>query len=422
MYPWMLWYRVGTSVEPWIAAWPRRAITPPPARLERPHQVVERGAGALRDQVFGDGTRGLRPALIGPGRVVVSTLEPIVRPERRLGKLHHSRKDAVQILGVLEVVADDRRGVGVVDRELLEEGVRVPPLAVDDVVDQAAEEGDVRARADRDVQIGDRAGAGEAGIDVDQLRAVELGLHGPAERHRMALRHVRAHDDEAIGVLEIARIQGRRAATEPCPQTGDARAVSYPGLIFDGDDPEPAPELLAYVVELVVERRATEPEHRGAHVHELPVRELLDERLVAGLLDQLGHAVHGPLELDDFPILRAGFAVQDLGRPVRVEVELVDRRALGAEGALVVRAARIAFDVDDLAVDGVDEGRTPDRAERANARRRLGVLDAQLLRPRHGRCQRHAEPDEPADRGPRSSAGRKLQEIPPTDLHGILPA
>jgi len=32
MYPWMLWYRVGTSVEPWIAAWPRSAITPAPGR------------------------------------------------------------------------------------------------------------------------------------------------------------------------------------------------------------------------------------------------------------------------------------------------------------------------------------------------------------------------------------------------------
>src|SRR2546430_11037862 len=40
--------------------------------------------------------------------------------------------------------------------------------------------------------------------------------------------------------------------------------------------------------------RATEREQRGAHVHELPVGKLLDERLVAGLLDQLGHAVHGP--------------------------------------------------------------------------------------------------------------------------------
>src|SRR5258707_9937234 len=90
--------------------------------------------------------------------------------------------------------------------------------------------------------------------------------------------------------------------------------------------------------------------------------------------------------------------------------------------SLVVRAARIAFDVDDLAVDRVDQRRASDRAKRANARRRLGVLDAQLLRARRGRGERHAEPDEPADRCPRATAGRELQEITPTDLHGILPA
>src|SRR2546427_1521223 len=172
-------------------------------RLERPHQVVERRARALRDQVLRDRPRSLRPALIRPGRVVVPTLEPVVRPERGLGELHDAREHAVQVLGVLEVVADDVRGVGVVDGELLEEGVRVPPLRVDDVIDQTAEERDVRAGADRDVQVRHRAGAGEAGVDVDQLRAVELRLHGPAERHRVALRHVRTHDHEAVGVSRL---------------------------------------------------------------------------------------------------------------------------------------------------------------------------------------------------------------------------
>src|SRR5207248_512049 len=105
------------------------------------------------------------------------------------------------------------------------------------------------------------------------------------------------------------RIESRGATTEPCPQTGDARAVSYPGLILDGDDPEPAPELLAYVVELVVQGRAAEREDGRCHVDELPVGKLLDERLVAGLLDQLGHAVHGPLELHDLPVSGPRFAV-----------------------------------------------------------------------------------------------------------------
>src|SRR5213595_1183299 len=51
--------------------------------------VVERGPGALCDQVLRDRARSLRPALICPGRVVVPALESVVRPERRLGELHH---------------------------------------------------------------------------------------------------------------------------------------------------------------------------------------------------------------------------------------------------------------------------------------------------------------------------------------------
>jgi hypothetical protein len=49
---------------------------------------------------------------------------------------------------------------------------------------------------------------------------------------------------------------------------------------------------------------------------------------------------------------------------VRVDVELVDPRALGTECPLAVGPASIAFDVDDLAVDGVHERRAPDGAVR----------------------------------------------------------
>ena len=72
----------------------------------------------------------------------------------------------------------------------------------------------------------------------------------------MVLRHVRAHDDDAVGVCHAPGVEGRRAAAESCPQTGDARAVSYPRLVLDRHDAEPAQELLAQVVELDLERRA----------------------------------------------------------------------------------------------------------------------------------------------------------------------
>ena len=101
-------------------------------------------------------------------------------------------------------------------------------------------------------------------------------------------------------------IEGRRAAAESCPQTGDARAVSYPRLVLDGDDAEPAHELLADVVPLDVEGGAAQREDRRRHVDELAVGKLLDERLVAGLLHQLGDPVHGAFEVPHLPVGRPG--------------------------------------------------------------------------------------------------------------------
>ena len=58
----------------------------------------------------------------------------------------------VEVLGVAEVLAQDRRRVGVGDDVLVE------LLRSEHVVDHAAEEGDVAAGAQRDVDVGDRAG------------------------------------------------------------------------------------------------------------------------------------------------------------------------------------------------------------------------------------------------------------------------
>ena len=55
--------------------------------------------------------------------------------------------------------------------------------------------------------------------------------------------------------------------------------------------------------------------------------------------------------------------MQDLGGAVGILVELVDRSTLGAEGALVVGAAGIAFDVHDFAVDRVHDRGTTTRAQ-----------------------------------------------------------
>ena len=75
--------------------------------------------------------------------------------------------------------------------------------------------------AQRHVQVGDRARAREARVDVDDLRAALLGLHHPLEADRVLLGHVRAHDQDAVGVLQVLLERGGAAAPERGPQTGD---------------------------------------------------------------------------------------------------------------------------------------------------------------------------------------------------------
>ena len=86
----------------------------------------------------------------------------------------------------------------------------------------------------------------------------------------------------------------------------------------------------------------------------------LDERLVAGLLHQSCHAVDRAIEVPHLPLGCAGSAVEHLGRAIRVHVKLVDRRTLGAQRPLVVRAAWIALDVDDPPLDGMNQRGAPD--------------------------------------------------------------
>ncbi len=53
---------------------------------------------------------------------------------------------------------------------------------------------------------------------------------------RVALRHVRSLDHDAVRVLQILLKRGRAASAERCPQTGDGGGVSNTGLIFYLDD------------------------------------------------------------------------------------------------------------------------------------------------------------------------------------------
>ena len=124
-----------------------------------------------------------------------------VSPRRRVvlpGLGIEAGEQTTEILSVPEVFVDQRGGVRVRDDILLE-----PQVIGDDVVDQRAEQDHIRTGPDRDVLVRHRRGAGESRVDVDHPRAAGPGLLHPLEPHRMALGHVGALDDDAIGVGHV---------------------------------------------------------------------------------------------------------------------------------------------------------------------------------------------------------------------------
>src|SRR5436853_370996 len=100
-----------------------------------------------------------------------------------------------------------------------------------DVIDQTAQKRDIASRSNLYIFIATGAGAAEAWIDVNQRRAAFTRFHRPAETNRMGLRHVGAHDQDAVGVGQILLEISSRAAAEGGAQTGHRCAMSYPRLI-----------------------------------------------------------------------------------------------------------------------------------------------------------------------------------------------
>src|SRR5215218_2969025 len=94
-------------------------------------------------------------------------------------------------------------------------------------------------------------------------------------------------------------------------------------------------------------------------------------------------------------------------------MELVNRRALGTEVALVDRRADVTLDVDDLAVDRVHDRIAPDRAVRANARIRLRFADTKLSAPRGGRAQIDPKAEQTAEDRAGGRRGRATEQRPP---------
>ena len=83
--------------------------------------------------------------------------------------------------------------------------------------------------------IRQRGSPAEAGIHMNDLRAAFLGVDYPLKTYGMILRHVRAHDQNRIGIEQV--LGGRRcsASSIRCAQTGHSGAVSNTGLVADAN-------------------------------------------------------------------------------------------------------------------------------------------------------------------------------------------
>src|SRR5581483_3633078 len=116
-----------------------------PGRRTQRRRAARRSGGLAAGRAGGEALVVPRGRVVGLLRLVVAGEEPVV-----------------------ELVAGghDEAGVGV---QL--DVVLVVQVVLEDVVDQAAEEGDVGAGPDRRIDVGHRRRAGEAGVDVDDLRA-----------------------------------------------------------------------------------------------------------------------------------------------------------------------------------------------------------------------------------------------------------
>ena len=110
----------------------------------------------------------------------------------------------------------------------------VLPAILEDVPEHAPDHRDVGARADADIFGRMRRGAGEARVDDEHVRPVQLlARQHVLERDRMRLRRVAAHDDHGLGVADVVVAVGLRAIAQGVGDAGDGGGVADAGLVVD---------------------------------------------------------------------------------------------------------------------------------------------------------------------------------------------
>ena len=144
-------------------------------------------------------------------------------------------------------------------------------------------------------------------------RPAGLGLRHPLEAHRMALGHVGALDDDAVGIGHVLQGLRRAAAPERGSQTGNRGGVSNAGLVLDLDRACGGEELLDQVVLFVVQGRAAQRgDAHGAAEQRGPSSSMSCQVLRRDSSEPVGHHVDGGVQVEALPVAGARRTVEHL--------------------------------------------------------------------------------------------------------------
>ena len=231
-----------------------------------------------------------------------------------------------QILPALRVFGDER---------LVDVPVRNQQMQ------QAVEQGQVGARLHLQEQVGVGGGRVAARIDHDQRGSGPHSVHHPQVEDRMAVGHIRADDEEHVGVLEVG-IRARRAVRaqrELVPGAGAGHA--QPRVRFQMGGADEALGEFGYQVLRLQRQLARDVERDGVRavgVHD-----------GAQPTSEVGDGARG------VPGLRVGAAIRahhGLLQPARRGQHLGAGRTLGAQPAAVGRVLPVADDLGQRAASG----------------------------------------------------------------------
>ncbi len=104
---------------------------------------------------------------------------------------------------------------------------------VDQQVQQPVEQREIGAGLDRQVQVGPVGGGGAPRVHHDEFGARLEPVGHPQEQDRMAVRHVRADDEEQVGGVEVGVGAGRAVGAQGLLVSGAGAGHAQPGVRLD---------------------------------------------------------------------------------------------------------------------------------------------------------------------------------------------